>query len=60
MEICRAGSETNDELIAAARASGALRSQRTAGDLKGAALAARCAVGSEYAYSCTWPCLTGR
>ena len=33
MEICRAGSEVNDELIAAARASGALRPEFTAGDL---------------------------
>ncbi|TDD91130.1 TetR/AcrR family transcriptional regulator [Actinomadura rubrisoli] len=33
MEICRAGSEANDELIAAARASGALRPEFTAGDL---------------------------
>lgn len=33
MEICRAGSKTNDELIAAARASGSLRPEFTAGDL---------------------------
>ncbi|WP_217165506.1 TetR/AcrR family transcriptional regulator [Streptomyces sp. AC512_CC834] len=33
MDICRAGSEANDELIAAARASGALRPEFTAGDL---------------------------
>ncbi|RZQ63105.1 TetR/AcrR family transcriptional regulator [Amycolatopsis suaedae] len=33
MKICRAGSEANDELVAAARASGALRPEFTAGDL---------------------------
>nr|WP_246259946.1 TetR/AcrR family transcriptional regulator [Streptomyces typhae] len=33
MEICRAGSEVNDELVAAARASGVLRPEFTAGDL---------------------------
>ncbi|WP_243789679.1 TetR/AcrR family transcriptional regulator [Saccharopolyspora gloriosae] len=33
MEICRAGSEANDELVAAARPSGALRPEFTAGDL---------------------------
>ncbi|MFE5077576.1 TetR/AcrR family transcriptional regulator [Streptomyces halstedii] len=33
MEICRAGSEANEELIAPARASGALRPEFTAGDL---------------------------
>ncbi|RII09142.1 Transcriptional regulator, TetR family [Streptomyces sp. YIM 130001] len=33
MEICRAGSEANEELIAAARVSGALRPEFTAGDL---------------------------
>ncbi|MFF5992498.1 TetR/AcrR family transcriptional regulator [Prauserella flavalba] len=33
MEICRAGNEANEELIAAARASGALRPEFTAGDL---------------------------
>ncbi|MFC7343044.1 TetR/AcrR family transcriptional regulator [Saccharopolyspora griseoalba] len=33
MEICRAGSEVNDELVAAARESGALRPEFTASDL---------------------------
>ncbi|WP_106582179.1 TetR/AcrR family transcriptional regulator [Murinocardiopsis flavida] len=33
MEICRVGSEANEEFIAAARASGALRPEFTAGDL---------------------------
>ncbi|PWV77234.1 DNA-binding transcriptional regulator, AcrR family [Prauserella marina] len=33
MEICRVGSEANDEVVAAARASGALRPEFTAGDL---------------------------
>ncbi|WP_221445391.1 TetR/AcrR family transcriptional regulator [Lipingzhangella halophila] len=33
MDICRVGSEANDELIAAARPSGALRPEFTAGDL---------------------------
>ncbi|MFI2239916.1 TetR/AcrR family transcriptional regulator [Streptomyces chrestomyceticus] len=33
MEICRAGSEANTEIVAAARASGALRPEFTAGDL---------------------------
>ncbi|MGW7533285.1 TetR/AcrR family transcriptional regulator [Amycolatopsis sp. NPDC054798] len=33
MEICRAGSEANNELVAAARAAGALRPEFTAGDL---------------------------
>ena len=33
MEICRVGSEVNDELVAAARDSGALRSEFTASDL---------------------------
>lgn len=33
MEICRVGSEANEELIAAARASGALRPEFTASDL---------------------------
>ncbi|MEU3272791.1 TetR/AcrR family transcriptional regulator [Saccharomonospora sp. NPDC006951] len=33
MEICRAGSEANEELVAAATASGALRPEFTAGDL---------------------------
>lgn len=33
MEICRVGSEANDEFIAAARAVGALRPEFTAGDL---------------------------
>ncbi|CAM2987107.1 TetR/AcrR family transcriptional regulator [Streptomyces albus] len=33
MEICRVGSEANEELIAAARTSGALRPEFTAGDL---------------------------
>ncbi|MBB4685671.1 TetR/AcrR family transcriptional regulator [Amycolatopsis jiangsuensis] len=33
MEICRVGSEANDELIAAAQPSGALRPEFTAGDL---------------------------
>lgn len=33
MEICRVGSEINDELVAAARESGALRPEFTAGDL---------------------------
>ncbi|MFE0823084.1 TetR/AcrR family transcriptional regulator [Streptomyces sp. NPDC058794] len=33
MDICRAGGEANDELVAAARASGALRPEFTAGDL---------------------------
>lgn len=33
MEICRAGSEANEEFVAAARASGALRPEFTAGDL---------------------------
>ncbi|WP_017536725.1 TetR/AcrR family transcriptional regulator [Nocardiopsis halophila] len=33
MDICRAGSEANDELVAAARTSGALRPEFTAGDL---------------------------
>ncbi|MGY1434694.1 TetR/AcrR family transcriptional regulator [Streptomyces reniochalinae] len=33
MEICRVGSQTNEELTAAARASGALRPEFTAGDL---------------------------
>ncbi|WP_030895308.1 TetR/AcrR family transcriptional regulator [Streptomyces sp. NRRL F-5053] len=33
MEICRAGSEANEELVAAARDSGALRPEFTAGDL---------------------------
>ncbi|MFJ8927489.1 MULTISPECIES: TetR/AcrR family transcriptional regulator [unclassified Streptomyces] len=33
MEICRVGSEVNDELIAAARTCGALRPECTAGDL---------------------------
>ncbi|MFE3460885.1 TetR/AcrR family transcriptional regulator [Nocardiopsis aegyptia] len=33
MEICRAGSEANDELIAAARAADALRPEFTTGDL---------------------------
>ncbi|GAB3477124.1 TetR/AcrR family transcriptional regulator [Nocardiopsis coralliicola] len=34
MEICRAGSAANDEFVAAARASGALRPEFTAGDLQ--------------------------
>ncbi|MFC7894179.1 TetR/AcrR family transcriptional regulator [Streptomyces sp. NPDC057381] len=33
MDICRAGSEANDEIVAAARAAGALRPEFTAGDL---------------------------
>ncbi|ATY15961.1 TetR/AcrR family transcriptional regulator [Amycolatopsis sp. AA4] len=33
MEICRVGGEANEELVAAARASGALRPEFTAGDL---------------------------
>ncbi|ASO17809.1 AcrR family transcriptional regulator [Actinoalloteichus hoggarensis] len=33
MEICRAGTEINDELVAAARTTGALRPEFTAGDL---------------------------
>ncbi|GCD32919.1 TetR family transcriptional regulator [Streptomyces chrestomyceticus JCM 4735] len=33
MEICRAGSEANTEIVAAARANGALRPEFTAGDL---------------------------
>lgn len=33
MEICRVGSEANDELVAAGRARGVLRSEFTAGDL---------------------------
>ncbi|MDT0378505.1 TetR/AcrR family transcriptional regulator [Streptomyces sp. DSM 42041] len=33
MEICRAGGEANEEIVAAARASGALRPEFTAGDL---------------------------
>jgi AcrR family transcriptional regulator len=33
MEICRVGSEANDELVAAARESGVLRPEFTAGDL---------------------------
>jgi AcrR family transcriptional regulator len=33
MEICRVGSEVNDELVAAARGSGAVRPEFTAGDL---------------------------
>ncbi|MFB1047765.1 TetR/AcrR family transcriptional regulator [Streptomyces chrestomyceticus] len=33
MEICRAGSEANTEIVAAARASGALRPEFTEGDL---------------------------
>ncbi|MGW4396229.1 TetR/AcrR family transcriptional regulator [Amycolatopsis nivea] len=33
MEICRVGGEANDELVAAARASGAVRPEFTAGDL---------------------------
>ncbi len=33
MEICRVGSEANEEFVAAARASGALRPEFTAGDL---------------------------
>lgn len=34
MEICRAGSEANEEFVAAARAAGALRPEFTAGDLQ--------------------------
>lgn len=33
MEICRVGSEVNDELVAAVRAFGALRPEFTASDL---------------------------
>ncbi|WP_336158499.1 TetR/AcrR family transcriptional regulator [Amycolatopsis sp. VC5-11] len=33
MEICRVGSEANEELVAAARAAGAVRPEFTAGDL---------------------------